>query len=130
MRYEEHCMVTLELLAKLRGEAKRIPIFALMLACAAMIASAAGAQSYRGSIRGTVFDPSGAVVPNATISAKDVATGLTRDAASSADGTYVVSELPAGTYEVTAKVAGFLPFRATAIVEVGRDTGLDIVMRL
>ena len=123
-------MVTLELLAKLRGAAKRIPIFALMLACAAMIASAAGAQSYRGSIRGTVFDPSGAVVPNATISAKDVATGLTRDAASSADGTYVVSELPAGTYEVTAKVAGFLPFRATAIVEVGRDTGLDIVMRL
>jgi hypothetical protein len=88
------------------------------------------AQSYRGSIRGTVYDPSGAVIPNASITAKEKASGLTRTVTSGDDGGYVIPELPAGVLEITAKVTGFKVFVAPAIVEVGRDTTLDITMAI
>jgi len=100
---------------------------AALLACCSF---SVRAQSYRGSIRGTVYDPSGAVIPNASITATEKATGLTRSVTSGADGSYVISELAAGTYGVTAKVTGFDVFLESAIVEVGRDTTLDITMRV
>jgi Carboxypeptidase regulatory-like domain/TonB-dependent Receptor Plug Domain len=88
------------------------------------------AQSYRGAIRGTVYDPSGAVIPNASITATEKATGLTRSVTSGEDGGYVIAELPAGVFDISAKVTGFKVFVATAIVEVGRDTTLDISLAI
>src|SRR5579863_1103113 len=100
------------------------------LALVASMASSLHAQSYRGAIRGVVYDPSGAVIPNATVTAKEGATGLTRNAVSGGDGAYMIAELPAGEYDVSTKVPGFEIFVATAIVEVGRDTTLDIAVQL
>lgn len=65
------------------------------------------AQSYRGAIRGEVFDPSGAVVANATVTVKGSANGITRVVSSGPDGVFIVSELPAGQYDVTVEAAGF-----------------------
>lgn len=53
-------------------------------------------QSFRGSIRGTVTDPSGSVIVGAKVSAKSIGTGLQREATTGADGGYVLAELPAG----------------------------------
>ncbi len=80
------------------------------------------AQSFRGSIRGTVTDPSGGVLPNAKVTAKNIATGLEREANTGPDGGYVIAELPAGEYTVTAQAAQLSPSGQNVQVNVGLDT--------
>ena len=83
------------------------------------------AQSFRGSIRGRVTDPSGSVIAGANVSAKNTGTGLTREATTAADGGYVLAELPAGVYTVTAQSAGLSPAAMNVQVNVGLDTTAD-----
>jgi hypothetical protein len=66
-------------------------------------------QTFRGTILGTVTDPSGAVVANATVNVRNLATGLERTTTTSADGSYSVPELPVGSYSLTVSLAGFQP---------------------
>ncbi|MGH9499864.1 MAG: carboxypeptidase regulatory-like domain-containing protein [Terriglobales bacterium] len=80
------------------------------------------AQSFRGSIRGQVIDPSGSVIAGAKIVAKSAATGLTRDAITGNDGAYVLAELPVGLYTVTAESSGLSPVGQNVVVNVGLDT--------
>jgi len=98
------------------------------LALAACLAPSSRAQSYRGSIRGQIQDATGAAIAGATVTAKNVATGATRSAPTVEDGGYVIPELVAGEYEVTADSKGLAAVRQKAIVEVGRDTTLNIVL--
>jgi hypothetical protein len=66
------------------------------------------AQSQFGEISGTVTDPNGAVIPNATVTATGVSIGLTRTAVTNTQGFYAFRQLPPGTYNVTvAAVGGF-----------------------
>jgi len=60
-----------------------------------------------GTITGTVADPAGAVVPGAPVEAKNTGTGSVYKAATSGTGNYTISELPAGTYELTVTAQGF-----------------------
>ena len=69
----------------------------MLLAFVVFAATALLAQTFRGTILGTVTDASGAVLPGATITARNPATGLERTTQSSADGTYAIPELPIGT---------------------------------
>ena len=87
------------------------------------------AQSFRGSIRGEISDPSGAVVPNAKIKAKGVANGVEREVESGPDGGYVVAELPAGVYEINVAATGFrVAQQSGVVVEIGRETTIDVRM--
>ncbi len=72
-----------------------------------------------GTISGTVTDASGAVVPNASVTIKNKATGYERKLESSSDGTFSAPALPAGDYEITTVVQGF----RTSIREVTLATG-------
>ena len=83
------------------------------------------AQSYRGSIRGKVVDPSGRLIAGAKVSAKNGATGLQRETVTGSDGAYVLAELPAGEYTVTAASAGLSPVSQNVVVSVGLDTTAD-----
>ncbi len=83
------------------------------------------AQSFRGSIRGKVVDPSGGMIAGAKITAKNSATGQVREAATGNDGAYVLAELAAGGYVVVAESAGFSPVAQNVIVNVGSDTTAD-----
>jgi hypothetical protein len=65
------------------------------------------AQSDRGSIRGTVTDPNGAIVPNARIVVTSLETGETRETTASEEGNYTFPELRAAVYEVSVEAAGF-----------------------
>jgi hypothetical protein len=80
--------------------------------CAGLLALAglsgvAHAQVLYGSLTGNVLDPTGASVPAAKVEAQNVATGVTRQAQTDVRGTYLFSDLQAGTYKVTAQAAGF-----------------------
>jgi hypothetical protein len=63
--------------------------------------------SSTGALTGTVTDPTGAVVPNVTVTATSVDTGQSRTATTGADGSYKISLLPPGNYRVQFEVAGF-----------------------
>ena len=74
----------------------------LFLAVATLVA-----QTFRGTILGTVTDASGALVAGATVKARNVGTGQERSTTTSADGSYAIPELPIGTYAVTISQSGF-----------------------
>src|ERR1700730_3509433 len=65
------------------------------------------AQTYRGAINGTVTDPSGAVIPDAEVKAKNKATDVTTSTTTTSDGQFVFQDLPAGTYIVSVVASGF-----------------------
>ncbi|HEX4951244.1 MAG TPA: TonB-dependent receptor [Blastocatellia bacterium] len=66
-----------------------------------------GAQATNGTIRGTVTDQTGAVIPTATIVAKHVDTGTQRKVAVTAEGLYTADNLQPGEYELTVEAQGF-----------------------
>ena len=100
-------------------------VFQIILAGIILLSSLAVAQSFRGSVRGKVTDPSGGLVAGAKITAKNVNTGLTRDEATSEDGSFVFAELPAGEYTVSVNAAGFAQVAQNIVVNVGVETAAD-----
>lgn len=82
------------------------------------------AQTYtEGSIAGTVFDPSGAVVPNAAILIHNDGTNAEVHLTSDGSGYYKAPQLPAAVYTVTVNAPGFAPFKeVNVIVQVGETT--------
>src|SRR5512147_693332 len=88
------------------------------------------AQSFRGTIVGTVTDNSGALVSGAQVSARNVNTGLERKVSTSSDGSYSITELPIGTYEVTVTQKGFRTFVADrVVVNVATERRVDPVLQ-
>jgi hypothetical protein len=87
-------------------------------------------QTFRGTILGSVTDPSGAVVAGATVKARNIATGLERTTATSTDGSYTVSELPIGNYSVTVSLTGFETAVTSRVqVDVATERRVDVVFK-
>lgn len=102
---------------------------ALVLALLTMLWSlAAFAQSGpAGSLSGTVTDPTGAVIPNATITLTHITTGATRSVTSDAEGRWKAPVLDIGSYKITVEVAGFKKGNLdNVIVEAAVPRTLDI----
>jgi outer membrane receptor protein involved in Fe transport len=88
------------------------------------------AQTFRGTILGSVSDSSGAAVPGATVTIKNLDTGLTRTVSTSDDGFYSAPELPIGNYSVTVEKAGFKSGVVTGIrVEVSSERRADVILQ-
>jgi hypothetical protein len=85
---------------------KKLLVIALSFSLLSM-GRLAMAQLPTATILGTIKDSTGAVVPGAGLTAKNVETGLTRTAASDEDGSYRFSAMPVGTYEVRVELGGF-----------------------
>src|SRR5512142_1387548 len=91
----------------------------LGIVCSLFLLSAVFGQSDRGTITGTVSDPTGALVANAPIQVKSTQTGTVYTGATSATGNFTFSQLPPGTYEMTVTVPGFKTFiRQNIVVQV------------
>jgi hypothetical protein len=89
------------------------------------------AQSIYATLTGTVTDPSGAVVPKATIAAINQATGVVSTTTSNAAGAYTVAQLNEGTYRLKAEAPGFKKFVVENIKLVSRDIRrVDIVLQV
>jgi hypothetical protein len=99
--------------------------------CCLAFVSLAFAQSDRSTITGTIADQTGAVVANAPIEARNLATGLVYTAASTATGNYTISELPVGTYEVTVAVSGFKKYvRSGLDLAAAQTYRIDVGLQL
>jgi len=84
------------------------------------------AQQTLGAITGTVTDPSGAVVQDATVDATNLATNLNVTVHTKANGSYLISNVPAGTYKLTFSKEGFKNETHTeVIVNAERTTTVD-----
>jgi hypothetical protein len=86
-----------------------------LLFSALAISSSAFAQEFRGTISGSVLDPSGAVVPGATVEVQEMTTGAINRTVSDAAGQYVVPFLLPGSYTVTVHASGFEVLTRTGI---------------
>ena len=78
-----------------------------LLTITALFSLASFAQSTSGNLVGTVLDASGAAVPNATVTALNVDTGVKAASKSNQNGEYRFSNLAVGTYDITSSAAGF-----------------------
>lgn len=94
-------------------------IFIVLLACVAC--SFATAQVTSGSIYGTVLDPSGAVIPGATVTIANPQIGLERKVTSGGDGIFVATTLPPATYTVTIEAKGFQKYVKQGVVLSAAD---------
>ena len=103
----------------------------LALFLALFCASLSEAQLTRGTIAGTVTDQSGAAVPGAAITITHVDTGIARQAETGATGRYEAPNLPAGTYEVSARLTGFqTSIRAGIELSIGRTAVVDVILQV
>ena len=98
----------------------------------AFLMGSATAQQISGNIRGTVSDPSGAVIQNANITATQMQTGLIRTAVTDRAGNYLLIELPVGDYRLDVNASGFAKYtqqgislnvNETAIVPIHMSVG-------
>jgi outer membrane receptor protein involved in Fe transport len=78
-----------------------------LLALSVFACLSLSAQQITGNIRGTVTDPTGAVIRSATVTAQQAETGLSRSAISDRNGNYVLLELPVGHYHLQVAASGF-----------------------
>jgi hypothetical protein len=76
------------------------------------------AQSNAADLQGTVRDPNGAAVPNATVTAKNSATNVSREATTNDEGFYKIVNLPPGDYAVTVTASNY----KTAILPIVKIT--------
>ena len=87
------------------------------------------AQNDRGTITGTLTDPDGGPVATARLQLKDLASGAVYQASSAANGSYTLTDLPAGTYDLTIPTIGFTFRRLERkglVVQPGQTQRLDI----
>jgi hypothetical protein len=83
------------------------------------------------NLSGTVTDPSGAVVPSATVTADNLDTGIARTTLTNQAGQYELFELPIGHYEVRAQKQGFAErVRTGILLVVGQDATADLTLQL
>ena len=106
----------------------RVVLLLLACVCASTFSFA---QVDRASLNGTVTDPAGRVVPGVHVVAYMQATGMRRDTETSRVGTYVLAELPLGSYTVTFTKDGFAMASFDQVVEtVGLTRALNASLRL
>lgn len=99
----------------------------LFLLCGTVILFGQG--SYTAQIRGTVTDPTGALIANATVTITNDATGITTVAHTSQEGLYILTGLRPATYTLRAEATGFRTAeRKNVVLAVSQETTIDFPM--
>src|SRR5580693_9733040 len=102
----------------------------ILAALALLLSTGLIAQTFRGTILGTVTDASGAVISGASVKVHNENTGQDRATQTSADGSYTVSELQIGTYTVTVSQNGFqTSVTSNVTVDVGVERRVDAALK-
>ena len=109
----------------------RAAVLPVVLLLALVLPPAVAGQVLYGSLTGTVTDQTGAAVPGAKVDIISPSTGVMRSVVTDERGSYLVADLPPGTYDVTIDKDGFRPVahKGTAVVSNSRlrlDARLEI----
>jgi hypothetical protein len=92
-----------------------------------LLASPLLAQQGTAELRGKVMDQQGAVLPGVTVIVRHQESGLFREAVSGTDGTFLMSGMTPGVYEVSAELTGFKRYTQRDVrLEVGRTTPVEL----
>ena len=102
----------------------------LMLALLILLPSAASAQTHRASVRGTITDQNGAVIPGATINIHNDETLEARSVSGDSQGEFAVTALPAGSYTLSVQATGFDRFPQKLVLQVNQEMRLNVVMEV
>lgn len=121
----------------MRAVTSKISKWTGMCACIALVitlsaaAAFAQAQASAADLTGTVVDPNGAVVAGASVTAKNIGTGISRSTTTGDDGSYRLIGLPPGEYEVTSEAATFKKVAISPVkLTVGQSAELKINMEI
>src|SRR3984957_12414522 len=107
--------------------AKTLTLFLMAILTSLNVAG----QQITGSIRGTVLDPSGAMVQAAMVTAKQTETGLTRTAVTDRQGEYVLAGLPPGRHQIEGHAPGFQKYLQQGIsLDVNETATVGIHLKL
>jgi len=111
---------------------RKVWIVALALTlCVFSLVLSASAQTSMATLRGTIHDEQGGVLPGVTVTARQIETNTARNTVSNESGQYYLPNLPAGSYELTAELAGFTPLKQTDIrLGVGQDFTMNLVLKV
>ena len=90
--------------------------FLRLLSLLLLLSASAYAVEVTARIKGTVTDPTGAVLPNVTVTATNRDTGVVTTTTTMSNGDYIFQKLLTGTYSVSATAKGFVRYTATGIV--------------
>jgi hypothetical protein len=110
--------------------ASGFPAAVVLLILSLWLGVVARAQVTTGQIAGLVTDPSGAVVPGATVTVQNVGTNAKRSAKTSNAGEYLVTGLDPAIYQVTVSSSSFQPYTANVEVTVGGHVTVDAKLSL
>ncbi len=103
----------------------------LLISCLLWAIQASAQSTTNGAIAGTVTDPQGLAVPNASATIRNIGTGKENQATTNESGQFRAVELQPGVYSVTVSATGFTKaVRENVVVEVGRVTDLEIQLAL
>lgn len=108
---------------------KFIPSKVFILALLLLCASAAGAQTYRASVRGTVYDANRAAIVGAELELTSVETNETRKATTGSDGEFSISSLAPGKYRLRVTATGFTARVTDVLLQVNQVTRVDAVLK-
>jgi len=105
----------------------------VLLAVFGLLAAGGGgilrAQGFA-SLRGTVKDPSGSVIPNAVVELNGLTSGWSQKTKADAQGTFSISAIPLGEYSLRVAFQGFRPSRQTLQMIIGSAPELEITLPL
>ena len=109
--------------------AKLVHVSVVTILMGSLLASSALAQAGRAEMAGTVFDQAKAVLPGATVTAANEATGVTRETVTGPDGRFVIPTMEPGTYTLRVDLPGFQNQTRTGLVlQVGQELTLDVTL--
>src|SRR5438876_7678361 len=113
------------------SKTKSTMLIALVILALAGFAPRMFAQTIDGNLTGTVVDPTGATVPNATVELTNTATGIKATAKTGVDGLYRFNNLPVGNYDVTVNASGFAMSGLKSVaVELNKTATANVTMQV
>jgi outer membrane receptor protein involved in Fe transport len=105
-------------------------ILQILLVTLLFLSTSVFAQSSTASISGVVQDEKESVIPNATVTVRNVDTGFTRTIQTDSEGRYQVINIPTGSYEVTVESASFSKYVQTGItLDVNQNAVIDVGLK-
>src|SRR5438552_2823367 len=95
-----------------------------------LIAMPSSAQFNTAEVAGIVRDVSGAVLPGASVTAVQAATGFTSEQRTDANGEFLLASLPVGQYTLSVEFGGFRPIRRSIALLIGQKVRLEFSLEV